>query len=83
MPTCGGVHRGTSAPGTPEPLLTAVADFALPDADGRAYLMGETRSMVALRALVEQRGLAHDNVFVKGYWNLARPDRIAGRAPRP
>jgi len=36
---------------------------------------------VALRALVEQRGLAHDAIFVKGYWNLGRPDRIAGRTP--
>ncbi|MBE7188704.1 siderophore-interacting protein [Jatrophihabitans endophyticus] len=75
------VHRGATEPGTPEPLVTAVSQFALPDGDGRAYLMGETRSMVALRALVEQRGLAHDNVFVKGYWNVARPDRLAGRTP--
>lgn len=77
------VHRGASAPGAPGPLLAAVSDFPLPAGAGRAYLMGETRSMVALRALVEQRGLDHDSVFVKGYWNLARPDRIAGRAPHP
>jgi NADPH-dependent ferric siderophore reductase len=43
--------------------------------------MGETRSMVALRAHLEERGLAHDSIFVKGYWNIARPDRIAGRRP--
>jgi NADPH-dependent ferric siderophore reductase len=44
--------------------------------------MGETRSMVALRAQLEGRGVPHDSIFVKGYWNIARPDRIAGRAPR-
>jgi hypothetical protein len=37
--------------------------------------------MVALRPLVEGRGIAHDAVFVKGYWNRGRPDRLAGRRP--
>jgi NADPH-dependent ferric siderophore reductase len=45
-------------------------------------LLGETRSMVALRSLLEERGVPHDAIFVKGYWNIARPDRIAGKAPR-
>jgi len=49
--------------------------------DGRAYLMGETRSMVALRAVLEAAGFAHEAIFVKGYWNIGRPDRIAGRTP--
>jgi NADPH-dependent ferric siderophore reductase len=43
--------------------------------------MGETRAMVVLRALLEARGMAHGSIFVKGYWNLGRPDRIAGRSP--
>ena len=37
--------------------------------------------MVTLRSVLEQRGIDHDAVFVKGYWNIGRPDRIAGRAP--
>jgi NADPH-dependent ferric siderophore reductase len=53
---------------------------ALPDG-ARAYLLGETRAMVALRALLEHRGLPHESIFVKGYWNLGRPDRLAGRPP--
>ncbi|MGI8761740.1 MAG: siderophore-interacting protein [Jatrophihabitantaceae bacterium] len=76
------VHRGQVAPGTPELLVPAVAALALPAGAGHAYLLGETRSMVALRALTEARGVAHEAIFVKGYWNLARPDRIGGRAPR-
>ena len=57
-----------------------------PGADGlpagaRAYLMGESRAMVALRAVVESLGVEHDAIFVKGYWNIGRPDRLAGRAP--
>ena len=76
------VHRGDAEPGTPDHLLPVVTALPLPP-EGHGYLMGETRSMVALRALLESRGLAHEDIFVKGYWNIARPDRIAGRPPRP
>jgi NADPH-dependent ferric siderophore reductase len=77
------VHRGDRPPGTPGPLAAALGALALPPGAGHGYLMGETRSMVALRALLEARGLAHDAIFVKGYWNIGRPDRIAGRSPAP
>ena len=53
----------------------------LPTGAGHGYLMGETRAMVALRNVLEQRGFAHEDIFVKGYWNLGRPDRLAGRSP--
>jgi NADPH-dependent ferric siderophore reductase len=75
------VHRGAQRPGTPDLLLPALADLEFPAGRGHGYLMGETRSMVALRAALEARGFDHDAIFVKGYWNLARPDRIAGRTP--
>lgn len=77
------LHRGAAAPGTPDLLAPAVSDVGFPDGSGHGYLLGETRSMVALRAVLEGRGLPHDAIFVKGYWNIARPDRMAGRAPRP
>ncbi|MDT4956400.1 MAG: hypothetical protein QOD31_199, partial [Pseudonocardiales bacterium] len=25
--------------------------------------------------------VAHEAIFVKGYWNIGRPDRIEGRSP--
>lgn len=74
------IHRRGAAPGTAELLGAALADRPLPADAGHAYLLGETRAMVALRALVEDRGFAHDAVFVKGYWNRGRPDRLAGRS---
>jgi NADPH-dependent ferric siderophore reductase len=74
------VHRGAASPGGAELLAGELAGIQ-PPAGAHAYLMGETRAMVALRALVEARGVAHDAIFVKGYWNLGRPDRLAGRAP--
>ena len=75
------VHRNGRPPGTPDLVVPAAAQLDLPFPSARAYLMGETRSMVALRALFEERGVPHDAIFVKGYWNIARPDRIAGRTP--
>ena len=76
------VHRGDSAAGSADFLLPVVQALDLGSAtDARAYLMGETRSMVALRAVLEAAGFAHDAIFVKGYWNIGRPDRIAGRTP--
>jgi NADPH-dependent ferric siderophore reductase len=74
------VHRGDVAPGGPELLAGALAGLR-PPPGARAYLMGESRAMIALRALVEAAGVEHENVFVKGYWNVGRPDRLAGRAP--
>lgn len=77
------VHRSGTAPGTPDHLLPAVRDLlpSLDLASTRAYLLGETRTMVTLRALFEDAGLAHDAIFLKGYWNVGRPDRRAGRSP--
>jgi NADPH-dependent ferric siderophore reductase len=75
------VHRAGAPPGSPELLTAAIDALPTPAGTGHGYLMGETRSMVALRALLEARGLAHEAIFVKGYWNVARPDRISGRSP--
>jgi NADPH-dependent ferric siderophore reductase len=76
------VHRGSGTPGVPDRLLPVVESLAWPPGDGHGYLMGETRTMVALRAVLEARGLAHEAIFVKGYWNIGRPDRVVGRSPR-
>jgi NADPH-dependent ferric siderophore reductase len=69
------------APAGGADLLTASLDRLDPPPGAAAYLMGETRAMVALRGLLEARGVEHAAIFVKGYWNLGRPDRLAGRPP--
>jgi NADPH-dependent ferric siderophore reductase len=74
------VHRAGAPPGGAELLTNALAQLEVPP-HAHAYLMGETRAMVALRAVLEGRGVAHDAIFVKGYWNVGRPDRLAGRPP--
>ncbi len=75
------VHRGAHPPGTPDLLVPVCEALTVPHGWAQFYLLGETRSMVALRALFEGRGAAHDTIFVKGYWNIGRPDRIAGTTP--
>jgi NADPH-dependent ferric siderophore reductase len=74
------VARGGTPPGGAD-LLAAVLDELDIPVGVRGYLMGETRAMVTLRATLEARGVEHEAIFVKGYWNLGRPDRIAGRPP--
>lgn len=75
------LHRAAIPAGSPDPLAAAIDAVELAAGDGRGYLMGESRAVVALRGVLEARGVAHDAIFVKGYWNLGRPDRLAGRAP--
>jgi NADPH-dependent ferric siderophore reductase len=66
------VGRGAIAPGGADLLSAALAEVEI-DRAAHAYLLGETRAMVALRAVLESRGVEHDAIFVKGYWNLGRP----------
>jgi NADPH-dependent ferric siderophore reductase len=74
------VHRRDTPAGGSELLAAAVGELEITRGT-HAYLLGETRAMVALRALLEGRGVEHEAIFVKGYWNLGRPDRLAGRRP--
>jgi NADPH-dependent ferric siderophore reductase len=75
------VARAGAPPGGAQLLAAALGGVDIP-ADVNAYLLGETRAMVTLRGVLEQLGVAHDAIFVKGYWNLGRPGRLAERAPR-
>jgi NADPH-dependent ferric siderophore reductase len=74
------VPRGATAAGGAE-LLTAALQTIGVATNARGYLLGETRAMVALRAVLESYGVDHDAIFVKGYWNLGRAvGRTAGSA---
>ena len=74
------LYREQRTPGSAGLLADALATLAIP-AGARGYLMGESRAMVTLRSVLERHGVAHDAIFVKGYWNTGRPDRLAGRTP--
>jgi len=66
------VHRDGAAAGTVTFLAEALASIELPAGRGAAYLLGESRCMVALRPTLEGRGVAHADTFLKGYWNVGR-----------
>jgi NADPH-dependent ferric siderophore reductase len=66
-------HRGPLRPGTPDLLAPAIAALATPAGTGHAYLLGESRTVVSLRAAVLAHGVGVEQSFVKGYWNHARP----------
>jgi NADPH-dependent ferric siderophore reductase len=71
-PTVRWVHRDGAAAGSAELLAAALTTLQAPGGRGRAYLLGETRAMVALRPIVRSLGVEEDQIFVKGYWNLGR-----------
>ena len=72
---CGDVRWFTpdGAPADEVDLLRSVVDdFALPNSNGGAYLLGELQAVRILREALEARGLSRDRIFAKGYWR-ARP----------
>jgi NADPH-dependent ferric siderophore reductase len=74
------VHRLGAEPGHPELLAAELAQLAPPPGTGHAYLLGESRAMIALRPALSDQEIAHGDVYVKGYWNRGRISaRPAGR----
>jgi NADPH-dependent ferric siderophore reductase len=65
-------HRRPLHPGTPDLLVPAVSALPTPAGRGQAYLLGESRTVVALRAAAAGHGIGVANSYVKGYWNHAR-----------
>lgn len=58
-------------------ILTTALDLLTPSAGGGyAYVLGESRAVVALREALGRFGLSRSDVHAKGYWNLnSRPTR--------
>lgn len=69
------LHRGGADPGRAELLAAGLGELGLPAGDGRAYLLGESRAVVALRPLVSALGVPEERIYFKGYWNIGRAGR--------
>jgi NADPH-dependent ferric siderophore reductase len=68
--------RGNRPAGFAELLSAALEDVTPADGTGYAYVLGESRAIVALRDRLSQFGLSRADVYAKGYWNLnSRPAR--------
>lgn len=69
------LHRkGPAVPGSPA-LIAALADFAFPEGQGQAYVIGETSTVRAQRQGLIARGFDKARIAAEGYW---RPGRQGG-----
>jgi len=60
------------APNGAAGLVAAVARAALPPSRGHAYLAGEVALVTALKATLQSRGWAAEDISAKAYWNRGR-----------
>ncbi|HEV2887191.1 MAG TPA: siderophore-interacting protein [Jatrophihabitans sp.] len=68
--------RDGRPPGRPELLIGALDLLRPGSGPGYAYLLGESRAIVAVRDELARLGLSRSEVYAKGYWNLnSRPTR--------
>jgi NADPH-dependent ferric siderophore reductase len=65
------VIRDSLPANTAHLLVSALGEVDLPGGEARAYLLGESQVVRALREPLEQRGLDRDRIFAKGYWRAA------------
>ncbi len=72
------LHRDRADPGPPGLLAQAIDQLKPPSGTGHAYLLGESRAVVALRPHVHAHGLTNEQMYVKGYWNLGRGSATSG-----
>jgi NADPH-dependent ferric siderophore reductase len=77
------VDRSGAPPGADGPLLAAAAELDLPSGWGRAYIAGETATVLALRDLLQRRGLTRDQMAVKAYWRRDQPNLDRGEPEPP
>ena len=63
------LHRGDASPGTPDLLAKALESLPAPAGSGRAFLLGESRTVNTLRTYLGAHGIDAEHTFVKGYWN--------------
>ena len=74
------LHRDGHRVGSSDLFVRALTTLVptWPSGSPQAYVLGESRAVIALRPVLERRGIAPDRMFIKGYWNLGRGGRAAG-----
>jgi NADPH-dependent ferric siderophore reductase len=66
------VHRDGRDGGRADLLTAALTDLPRPDGPAQAYVLGESRAVVALNPALAALGISRAQTFVKGYWNRPR-----------
>ena len=66
------VHRDGRPAGRPELLADALRAVGALAGPAQAYVLGESRAVVALHPVLAELGVGRAETFVKGYWNRPR-----------
>jgi NADPH-dependent ferric siderophore reductase len=76
------LHRLDRAAGQPDALVSAASAVLIPDGRPHAYLLGEARVVLALREVLQSRGLQPGQISPKAYWGRARANASHGEPAR-
>jgi len=77
------LHRsGRSVPGDASLIMEALADIALPDGLGHAYVAAEARVVRSIQRVLVERGLQQDQISAKAYWRRGLPNAEHGEPAR-
>jgi NADPH-dependent ferric siderophore reductase len=70
--------RDGQAPGDAKALVKAASEVDLPTGRGHAYLCAEAKVVLALRDVLQTRGLEPQQISPKAYWGLGRSNANHG-----
>lgn len=72
------LHRRGRPAGRPDALLPAASAVVIPGGRPHAYLLGEARVVLALREVLQSRGLPPGQISPKAYWGRGRANASHG-----
>ena len=76
------LHRGGRPAGQPQALVSAASAVAIPAGRPHAYLLGEARVVLALRQVLQERGLDPAQISPKAYWGRGKANATHGEPGR-
>jgi len=76
------LHRLGRPAGDPAALAAEAAEVELPPGNGRAYLLGEAKVVLAMREVLASRGLPQEQMSPKAYWGRGRANAGHGEPAR-
>lgn len=78
----GWLYRDVQPAGDPAALSAALRAAELPPGTGHAYLFGEAKVVLALREVLEARGVPGEQVSAKAYWGRGKANAQHGEPGR-
>jgi NADPH-dependent ferric siderophore reductase len=76
------LHRRGRPAGQPDALVAAASAVTIPAGRPHAYLLGEARVVLALRQVLEERGLGPEQISPKAYWGRGKANASHGEPAR-